>query len=352
MGISKQLKIKAKLSKICGFTKVCYFLNRNKKRIIGYHNIIPDKYFDESIHLECSHSESVFKNQLKIINDRLKVNLEIREEGTATLTFDDGYLNQYSIASKIMDEMNNQGYFFCAVDLTENKTLEIDKLMYWMSYVPLGEYYLEDIDYNLDIKEQWQRREQWSKLYDMISEAFTFEELSKILNKVYPFENIKIDNDFYNMRFSGISREALNDMKKRNHKIGAHSVSHSIFSRMEKEKLEEEIKICSSFLGDIYNTKLFAYPYGGRADIPSGIERVLSRNGFENSLAYGNSNIEEGYDDYYIPRIILPNTDDEEIIDFILSGAINMISYRKLLPGWSKKEEFNYANGNSYSAGV
>ncbi len=204
MRISKKLIIKARLSKIFGLTKFCYFLNRNKKRIIGYHNIIPDRYFDESIHLECSHRESVFKNQLKIINSRFKVNLEIKEEGTATLTFDDGYFNQYSIASKIMDGMNNQGYFFCAVNLIDDKKiLEIDKLMYWMSYVPFGEYNLDEINYKLVIKEQWQRNEQWSILYEMIDKSFTFEDLSRILDKAYAFKNIKIDDEFYNLRFKG-----------------------------------------------------------------------------------------------------------------------------------------------------
>lgn len=353
MRISKKLIIKARLSKIFGLTKFCYFLNRNKKRIIGYHNIIPDRYFDESIHLECSHRESVFKNQLKIINSRFKVNLEIKEEGTATLTFDDGYFNQYSIASKIMDGMNNQGYFFCAVNLIDDKKiLEIDKLMYWMSYVPFGEYNLDEINYKLVIKEQWQRNEQWSILYEMINKSFTFEDLSRILDKAYAFKNIKIDDEFYNLRFKGITREDLNEMKKKNHKIGAHSVTHSIFSRMKTEDLEEEIKCCSRLLGDVYNTKLFAYPYGGKSDIPTEAEKMLSRNGFSSALAYGNSDVEGGYSEYYIPRIILPDTDDADVIDFILSGAINMISYKKLLPDWINKEGVNYGKNNSYSTGI
>ena len=77
-----------------------------------------------------------------------------------------------------MDGMNNQGYFFCAVNLIDDKKiLEIDKLMYWMSYVPFGEYNLDEINYKLVIKEQWQRNEQWSILYEMIDKSFTFEDL-------------------------------------------------------------------------------------------------------------------------------------------------------------------------------
>ena len=61
------LKKVAKISKYTGFTLLCYFLNRNRKRTIAYHNVIHDQYWDNSVHLAHSMKESSFRKQIEVI---------------------------------------------------------------------------------------------------------------------------------------------------------------------------------------------------------------------------------------------------------------------------------------------
>ena len=154
LNIKKLFTIKSisKISSKIGFTKFCYFINRNRKRVIAYHNIIPDEYFDNSIHLSYSIKESNFKKHLDIINKNFSVGLDYRDPNQVTLTFDDGYINQYKVASKLLDKHNVLGYFFCAANLIEGEEpLTIDKITYWLSYVPYGKYRLEELRLDLII---------------------------------------------------------------------------------------------------------------------------------------------------------------------------------------------------------
>ena len=88
-----------------GFIKLFYWLNRNKKIILTYHNIIPNHLFDDSCHLGVSHTESVFKEQIKLIYQRF-------DRNQCLITFDDGYKNQLEVAAKILSDHHLQGIFF------------------------------------------------------------------------------------------------------------------------------------------------------------------------------------------------------------------------------------------------
>ena len=78
MASLETIKKVAKISKITGFTSLCYRLNKNRKRTIAYHNIIPDKYWDDSLHLSHSMKESSFIKQLEVIQSKLGTTLNIR----------------------------------------------------------------------------------------------------------------------------------------------------------------------------------------------------------------------------------------------------------------------------------
>lgn len=332
------LKKVAKVSKYTGLTSVCYVLNRNRKKVIAYHNIIPDKYWDDSLHLAHSMKESSFRKQIEIIKKRFDINLDLEDNKSVVITFDDGYLNQGLVASEILDENNLSGYFFCVGDLiNKNQTLDIDLLQYWISYVPLGKYLLKEIDLEIDINSDNDRNSQWKLISKKLDEGISLNEMKSILNKVYLFDDLfKKDhtgNIMYDLRFSSINLEKIREMKRRGHKIGAHSLRHKRLSRLNKQELKEDIKRCSKMIGKIYNTEVFCYPYGSEEDINTEVIKEIKENGFTSAFAYSNSPLKNRkYDKYFMPRIFLPDTDDEDIINFVLSGAKHFMTFRKIFP--------------------
>lgn len=329
------LNIVSKISKYCGFTKLCYFINRDKKRVIAYHNVIPDSIWDNSLHLDHSMNESNFRKQLNIIKDKFNIDLDIHNSKTVTITFDDGYLNQYEIASKIMDDLNISGYFFLVEDLINNKVpLAMDLIQFWISYINEGTYYIKEIDLKLNIKKD-NRREEWRKVSDILLEGkVSLNDMKNYLDNIYPIKEIANKCiKKYKLRLEPIDKKAIESMKKNGHIIGAHSSKHKRLSTLNIDELNEDIENCSRMIGKLYNTKIFCYPYGSRADISDNVIKLLKKNDFDGAFAYSNSPIlNYKYNNYFMPRMYLPNTGNKDLIDFILSGAKHMISFRKKLP--------------------
>lgn len=325
----------AKISKYTGITNMFYKLNKGRKIIIGYHNVISDNYFEDYIHLDFSIRESQFIKHLEVIRKRFDIGTDLHNSNEVTLTFDDGYSNQYSIASKILDEYNINGCFFCAADLLDNKEiLLIDKIQYWLDYADNGKYTNEEYNLDLELADKITRRNQWRKIQSLIKNKLSFEKICELLDNMFKFENIEIDNEFYKLRFKPIKKSELEQMKLKGHKIGAHSSSHNILSYMKDDELNKDIDKCRALLeAGVYNTKTFCYPFGGEEDVSNEVIRIVKKKGFENAIAFTNAKLNhKTYNEFFIPRMILPNTYDKDYIEFILSGAYYFMKNFKLLP--------------------
>lgn len=333
--------IVAKISKITGITKLFYKLNKDRKIILAYHNVIPDKYFKDYIHLDYSIKESQFRKHLDVIRIRFDVGVDLYNPKEITITFDDGYKNQYSIASKILDEYNMKGYFFYAADLLDDKEiLSIDKIQYWLDHVCPGKYESKEYNLVLDIDDTISRRNQWRKIQTIINNKVSFDEICDLLNDMYRFEDININKRFYDLRFTPIKRYELKNMKDKGHKIGAHSASHNILSHMKKDDLNKDIEKCKVLLNEgVYNTKTFCYPFGGVEDVSEEVMDIVRLNGFSNGIAFMNTKLNNReYGQLFMPRMTLPNTYDEDYIDFVLSGAYYFLKNRRLLPKIEKNK--------------
>lgn len=331
------LKKVAKISKITGFTRLCYLLNRNRKKIIAYHNIIPDRYFDGSLHLDHSMKESSFKAQLGVMKRKFKISTELYNAKDLTLTFDDGYYNQYEIAARIMDKYGIKGYFFCVEDLiSKGEPILMDKLQYWISYVKEGTYNLPDFKIQLILEDMESRRKEWEKISKLLIKGVPLEKIEEAFNNAFSFENIKLNRKFYSLRFKPLTRSSIKIMELAGHKIGAHSAYHRRLSLMSEKELKNDISLCKGALGTIYNTTVFAYPYGSNTDISLRTIEVLKEENFTEALSYSSSPLEGAlkYNRYFVPRIYMPDIADTASIEFILSGAKHLITYKKLLPKW------------------
>lgn len=320
---------------IFGVNNIFYKLNRGRKKIIAYHNVLPDNYFKDVINLEYSIKESQFIRHLEIIKRRFNIGLDLYNNDEVTITFDDGYLNQYLIASRILDKYCIKAYFFYAGDLLKDRDiLSIDRIQYWLDYVKEGTYFNKRYNLEIEISDINSRRYCWKKIQNLIGNKVSFDEICNILNEMYNFEDINIDENFYKLRFTPIKEGQLGIMKSRGHKIGAHSASHNILSNMSEDELENDINKCRTLLDKgIYNTKTFCYPFGGEDEVSEDVIKYVEKNGFKDSLSFMSSKLSElRYFKYFIPRITLPNTDDEDYIDFILSGTYYFMKNFRLFP--------------------
>ncbi|SCJ39140.1 polysaccharide deacetylase family sporulation protein PdaB [uncultured Clostridium sp.] len=321
--------------KIFGVNNIFYKLNRRRKKIIAYHNVLPDNYFKDVINLEYSIKKSEFIRHLEIIKRRFDIGLDLYNADEVTITFDDGYLNQYLIASEILDKYGIKAYFFYSGDLLEDRDiLSIDRIQYWLDYVKEGTYFNKKYNLELSVSDKNSRDSCWVKIQNLIGNKVSFDEVCNILNEMYSFEDININEDFYKLRFTPIKKAQLEIMKLRGHKIGAHSASHNILSNMNEDELENDINKCRELLDKgIYNTKTFCYPFGSEDEVSEDVIKCVEKNVFKDSLSFMSSKLSKlRYFKYFIPRITLPNTDNDDHIDFILSGTYYFMKNFRLFP--------------------
>ena len=141
---AKILHTIAKMAYYCGLIEFFYWLNRNAKRILTFHNVLPDRLFRGGVANGVSGCESDF---LAIVGEcarRFPFSLDLADPKSLTLTFDDGYRNQYSVAFARLRELGIPAYLFVAGDLLgRGAGLTIDKLTHWVDNVPAGSYMLD-----------------------------------------------------------------------------------------------------------------------------------------------------------------------------------------------------------------
>lgn len=296
-----------------GVFSLFYFFNRHKQRVITYHNVIPDELFDNTVHLGVSHAQSVFENQIYLIKKRFS-------NKNILITFDDGYLNQFSIASKILEKAGLSGLFFISFQLIEQqKTLTIDLVTQWVSYVPIGKYQIFDTELMVTADARFQAA---SILYaKLLSDYRLWYQIESELNNAYPFEKLIIDHQLKALRFQAMAKEDLLELVSNGHSVASHGWSHLPLAILLSEDQRKDFALCKKYAEKYCNSNLYSYPYGGRAEAAPITLQLCQEFGFNaaymniDSIAWPTQSIH-----FQLPRVSLPNCDNPYILDAKLSG--------------------------------
>jgi len=308
-----------------GINSFFYFLTRNRQIIFTFHNIIPDYLFDNSIHLGVSCSESVFKIQLDEIKKRFNITTEMNLMNSAIITFDDGYTNNFKNANRILNEKGLNAIFFITYDLIDKQQiLWIDKLLFWFSYVPNGNYKVFDLDIVIS---EGNRNIQYVKSYQYILNNYDNKDsFLTELNKAYFFDSLKIDMKLFCLRFHPLSLNQIEEMKRNNHLIALHSISHDILSKLNYKDMNLEIEKSEKLLSTFYNCNYFSYPFGGEEEVSNLVIKSFKNSVFERCFI-NKWTWKQHTNNYKIQRMSLPNTKDKYVINAHLSGFYYYLKY-------------------------
>ncbi len=316
----KLLSIVYILGYYLGVDVLFYWLNRDKQRVLVYHNIIPDELWMDALFLVTGIRESVFRKQIALISKRLRLSTILDEPCSAMFTFDDGY-RCANITSRILEDYATAGLFFMPVEnIGSKQPLWIDKIMLWFSLVPENRYEIGGIPYLLTSNEN--REIAYSNYCNRMYEGHPYVPSLWIdeLNRLYPFQSLyeMVPTALYSLRFMGLSKDEILVLQKRGHKFGGHSVSHDILSLLDDKELKNDFRQTSILLSQhIINEPIYAYPYGHPRDVTSVVIKVC-----ENSIyhyAFMNEHVEFPTS-YTRSRLNLGNGYNKYELDAKLSG--------------------------------
>lgn len=308
-----------------GIDALFYWLNRKAKRIITFHNVLPDELHSQgSIGVQESASE--FREKVKVIASRFAISNDLNNPKSVTLTFDDGTLNEYEVAGEILREMNIPATLFVSGDIIDaepENTLVTDKILVWCFFAP-DEAVEKAFGVKVARDELWLKYVQPAYREDWRNRGRAF--LSK-LESVCPIGDLysKLPREWVRLRMSGVTKENLKDLRKRGWDIGWHTWSHYPLGMLDSNAKRQELDSPKEYL-DI----VLSYPYGDIEAI--GEESLKIAEDFGYPCAVSN-------DPYYSPhrgRFFLQRmafwTTDKYEIHFELSGLKYFLQHRKLLP--------------------
>ena len=323
------------VARICCFLqlhRVAYFLNRKRKRVITFHNVLSDDIYTPNVANGVSCSFTQFKTIIESIGKRFKFSLDLDDASTATITFDDGYDNQATVAAPYLIERGIPAYLFVSGQLlnSTNDELTIDKLLHWVSYAPDGLYQISIIDETISFELKSENRQKiWSQI---IWPTFIADcgakgnNVLKALDSAYPYNSIRngLSADYASQRLAGVTSLHLKILKDQGWQIGWHTRSHYPVAKLSTNEKVEELT-----WDEEIDSPVMSFPYGGIGDVDVESIEIVKKLGYQGAMS--NINLKNKLSgNYFRSRMSLPN--DPYLIDFELSGLKYFLKYKKLLP--------------------
>ena len=333
------------IATICYYMQLhrfAYYLNKNRKRIITFHNVLTDDVFVSNVAYGVSNSLSQFKMIIDEISKYFTFSLDIDDPKTITITFDDGYCNQVEIAAPYLIKKGIPAYLFICGQLYPNsdeirnikeyatKPLTVDLLLHWISYVPNGTYNIciNNTEKEIEVSDS-NRLEIW---VGFIWPEFMKDSISKgrnlldALNLSYPIDNIMnaLSPYYLKQRLGIATLEQINFISSKGWYISWHTFSHYPLSKLT---LEEKIKELTP--DNRIKSKVISYPYGGINEVDSECLKIVEQ--LQYNTAVSNICKETLLSGKWF-RSRMSLSPDPIMLHFELTGLKHLIKYGKLLP--------------------
>ena len=311
----------ALLGYYCGLDRLFYWLNRRCKRVLTFHNVFPDELCRKDDGGGMSLRASDFRRVIGEIGRIYSFSNDLNDPKTATISFDDGFLNQYEVAACILEDLKLSAVLFIAgKNINRTNPMDapaVDLLTVWLAEVPkeiLGD--VSRIRYWID---------ELRPAY--VRDAANYgRAVVESCNARYPFEKVfeSMGRDYTRLRLGGISSAQLDDLRRRGWRIGWHSQNHFALSAIPSADKMGEFDAPNEI-----KREPMSYPYGELKSVSEEDVRCAEAAGF--SAAYSNlPEINPMQGRYFMPRFSVMR--DKVMLHFHLSGFRHFLKHRKLLP--------------------
>jgi len=281
----------------------------------------------------------LFREQVRFLNANYSIirmedlisackgNMEL-PGNAALLTFDDGYIDHYTNAFPLLDELGIQGsFFFTCGALKHEKILDVNKIHLILASADPKKIFdtlLCSLDYYRGAEFDIPANDELIKIYAV---PYVYDDgetgfIKRMLQTVLPkrlralitddifneYVAINVDAQaFANELYCNV--EQAKTMKRHGMHIGVHGYSHEWLGNMDKVEYEEDVRRSVEEMGGlglIDRTEwVMNYPYGSWND---GVVEYARNNGCALGLTTQKAAASPGYHD----RMLLPRIDTNE----------------------------------------
>lgn len=254
---------------------------------------------------------------------------------TLGITFDDGYENIYKYAFPVLKALRIPTTIFITTDLVEkSEPLWFDKLEYALGHTTLAHLKLTlgRTSQILSLGTYAEKCRTDSFLREYMKKVST-EEQKLLLKSIIDITQKNLKTVFATSPYQGLTWNEIQDMQRENFTFAAHTSSHPILSRMQRDTTEREIidshNLLARRLGK--ELKIFAYPNGQEQDFTPEIISFLKESGFSAAFTTIAGKFKSAGDPFQIPRLTLDGSNDFRFFRLTVSGVRSALdNLRKL----------------------
>lgn len=281
--------------------------------IIIYHRVVQNLNNEINDELSINHPLVNFRNEMKFIKKWFKI-VSLDEavtnimknkylmEPTLAVTFDDGYVDNYTLAFPILKELNIPATIFLSTGLIGSKEIVwVDKI---------GQAFLRTKEKQLSLNSCINGTV--FNLKNMYFKRKSFNMIAKKLKELDYSDRMRLTDEILNKLgiFKGLCLRMLNweevrEMADYNITLGAHSMTHPILSKMPFELAKREILESKLAIENVLETtvKHFAFPNGRMEDFSQELKQYCQEIGFESvsTTVYGHNQVDS--DVYALKRL-------------------------------------------------
>lgn len=310
-----------------------YWLNRKAKRVVAFHNVIPDEILQKEDCGGTCFGANRFRAAIREMKKHFRINADFDDPESLVITFDDGYVNQYEVAAKILKEEGDiPAAIFVAGSIIGSEGFEnslvVDRVEQWSVDAPL------EVAEKLFNRKFSTRAQLWSegvlplfasdgehkgqKTWETLEKTYS---ITRAVNRRNP--------EFVRLRFGGITQEQIQDLRNRGWKVGYHTYSHFPLSRLSNDEAQKELQPVDEAMREIP----FAYPYGNVDFVSERDEKSVWELGYPSAYSC-DADLHPRHGRFFLCRMMPPI--DKYRLHFELSGLRHFLKYRRLLPRATK----------------
>lgn len=217
-----------------------------------------------------------FKNKFNIVTmEQVIESIQTGEsyrlpDNALLLTFDDGYIDNYTVAYPILEEYGLQGSFFIpGKTFATHQLLDVNKIHYILASADiykLVEDLKKQMDYYRGSEYQYASTDELFHEY-AVANRFDIKEtifVKRMLQTVLP-EKLRntISSNLFE-KYVGVTEEQVRTMKRHGMFIGIHGYDHYWLRNLPQEQMKEDISLALDVLDQFIDRKQWVmnYPYG------------------------------------------------------------------------------------------
>ena len=242
------------------------------------------------------------------------------------ITFDDGYANNYQYAFPLLREMGLPFIIFVTTGLIDSdRILWTDLLEFAVFSTDKPVVHADFIGESLPIGDSQSKRQAIARLKEHLKTRSLDEAQRAVQDLCDQLEVDTSSSQLADVTF--LTSDQIREMARAGVTFGGHTVTHSILSREDQQRVRTEVQVCKTDLEKLtgQSIRCFAYPNGRREDFNSMVIDELIKAGFVAAFTSIHGVYKPGDSPFEIKRISVDNRWSYEEFETRCSGLLKVL---------------------------